>query len=130
MNVAFSRPITRLQIVGRDQRHVFQLHRPRQQVQPRRMLGQRPLEQREVEPRDVLRHVDQRVVGNRVQKDVGVSQAHVEVDQGHAVPLVGGQRAAQVHRHAGRAHAAGGSGHRDDRARARAAARRGRSDDR
>ena len=73
-----------LQVVGRDQRHVFQLHRPRQQVQPRGVFGQRPLQQREVEPRDVLRHVDQRVVGNRVEKHVGVAQAQVEVDQGHA----------------------------------------------
>ena len=73
------------QVVGRDQGHVFQLHRPRQQVQARGVLGQRALEQREVEPRDVLGDVDQRVVGNRVEEHVGVAQAQVEVDQGHGV---------------------------------------------
>ena len=101
------------QVVGRDQRHVFQLHRPRQQVQARGVLGQRSLEQREVEPRDVLGDVDQRVVGNRVEEHVGVAQAQVEVDQGHGVSRIGRQDAAQVDGQAGRADAAGGAGHGD-----------------
>ena len=72
-----------VQVFGRDVVHVLELHGPREEEQPRSVLGERALEQREVEPRDVLHHVEQRVVGNRVQKDVGVSQAQIEVDQGH-----------------------------------------------
>ena len=75
VNVALSRPSTRVQVVGRDQRGVLQLHGPRQQVQARGVLGERPLEQREVEPRDVLGDIDQRVVGNRVEEHVGVAEA-------------------------------------------------------
>ena len=110
-----------LQVVGRDQGHVFQLHRPRQQVQARGVLRQRPLQQREVEPRDVLGDVDQRVVGNRVEEHVGVAQAQVEVDQRDGVARIGGQDAAQVDGQAGGAHAAGGAGHGDHGAAARLA---------
>ena len=69
------------QLVGRDVPGVFQLHRPRQQVQARVVLGERPLEQRQVEPADVLRDVGERVFGNRVEEHVGVAQAQVEVEQ-------------------------------------------------
>ena len=57
------------------ERRVFELHRARQQVDARSVLRERPLEQREVEPRDVLRDVGQRVLGDRVEVDVGVAQA-------------------------------------------------------
>ena len=116
MNVALSSPITRCRSSGVISADVFHLHRPRQQVQARGVLGQRSLEQREVEPRDVLGHVDQRVVGNRVEEHVGVAQAQVEIDQGHGVLRVGRQDAAQVDRQAGGAHAAGRAGHGDHRA--------------
>src|SRR5581483_2340497 len=82
--------------------------------EPGRVFGQRTLEQREVEPRDVLGDVDQRIVGNRVEEDGGVSQAEVDVDQRHRVPRVGRQGATQVHRDAGGAHSAGGPGNGND----------------
>ena len=69
------------QLVGRDVPGVFQLHRPRQQVQARVVLRERALEQRQVEPADVLGDVGERVFGNRVEKHVGVAQAQVEVQQ-------------------------------------------------
>ncbi len=68
-----------LHVVGRDQLGVFELDRPRQQEQAGGVLGERSLEEREVEPRDVLCHVYQRVVGDRVEKDVGVAETQVEV---------------------------------------------------
>ena len=96
---------------------------PRQQIEPRRVLGHRPLEQLEVEPRDILDDIDHRVVGDGVQKHVGVTQRQVEVDQGHGVGFVGRQDAAQVDGQAGRPHAAGGAGHGQHLAAARLARR-------
>ena len=69
---------------------------------------------REVEPRDVLGHVDQGVVGNGVEEHVGIAQAKIEIDQGDGVLLVLGQDAAQIDGQAGGAHAADGAGHGDD----------------
>ena len=76
------------QVVGRDVARVFQLHGPRQQVQAGVVLRERALEQREVEPGDVLGDVGERVVGNRVEEDVGVAQAQVEVEQDDGVFFV------------------------------------------
>ncbi len=112
--MAFSRPITRRRSSGVIKATVFQLHGPRQQVNPRGMLRQRSLQQAEVQAGDVLGHVDQRVVGNGVEEDVGVAQAEVEVDQGDGVLRVLGQHAGQVHGQAGIAHAAQRTGHGHD----------------
>jgi len=93
-----------LQVVGRDQRDVFQLHGPRQQVQAGGMLRQRAFQQGEIEPRNVLGHVHQRIVGNRVEKHVGVAQAEIEIDQGHGVFRILSEDATEVDGQTGRAH--------------------------
>ncbi len=84
------------------------------------MFRQRPLQEAEVQPRDVLGHVDQRVVGNGVEKDVGIAEAEIEIDKRDRVLRVLGQDAGQVHGQAGVAHAAQRTGHGDDLAAARA----------
>ena len=77
------------------------------------MFRQRAFQQREVQPRDVLGHVDQRVVGDRVEEHVGVAQAEVEIHQDDGVLRILGEDAAEIDRQAGRAHAADGAGHGD-----------------
>ena len=45
------------------------------------MFGQRSLQQREVESRHVLRHVDQRVISNGIKVDVCIAQRKIEIDK-------------------------------------------------
>ena len=104
------------QLVRRDVAGVFQLHGARQQIQAGVVLGERALEQREVEAVDVLGDVGKRVFGNCVEEDVGVAEAQVEVQQDDRVFRVRGERAAEVHGEARRADAARGAGDGDDRA--------------
>ncbi len=83
------------------------------------MFGERAFEKREVEPSDVLGDIDERVVGNCVEEDVGVAQAQIEVDENDGVIRVFRERAADIHGQTRGAHAAGGAANGDDHAAAR-----------
>ena len=58
---------------------------------------------------DFMGDVDQRVVGDGVEEDVGVSQREVEVDQGHRVPRPLGEDAPHIDAEAGASNAARGA---------------------
>ena len=60
---------------------ILKLHGSRQQIKSRRVLGQRPFQEREVESRNVLGNVDQRVIGNRVEQNICVAERKIQVDQ-------------------------------------------------
>ena len=100
-------------ILGRDQRGILQLDRSRQQIQTGRMFGHGLLEQGEVHPRHVLGDVGQRVIGNRIQKDVGIAQRQIQIDQGNRIGFVGRQGTTQVDGQAGGADTATGAGNGD-----------------
>ena len=110
--------------VGVDRKRVLQFHRPRQQVQPAGVLRQRTLEQLDVQAADVLNHVGQRVIGDRIEEHVGVAQRQVHVDQRHAVGRFGRQHTTQVDRDRRRPDAAGRPRDGDHLARPRTAAGR------
>ena len=110
--------MTRAKLLGGDLDVVVELHRARQQKQAAIVPRQRSLEQRIVEPRDVLGHVLNRVIGNDVEPDVGIAEGEIEIDDDDAVLLVAGQNAAQVDRQRRAAHAAAGAGDGDHLARA------------
>ena len=85
VNEALSKPNTRDSSSVVMCACVFQLHGPRQQVQTGIVLGERTLEQRKIEPVDVLSDVGKRVFGNRVEEHVGVAQAQVEIEEDDGV---------------------------------------------
>ena len=97
-----------------NQGDVFHLHRMRQQRQAACMLAQRAAQERHVEAIDVHGDVGQRVVGNQVERDVGIAQGQIEIDQGDVVVGVLGQVAAEVDGEAGAADAAARADDGDD----------------
>src|SRR5262245_29505180 len=102
-------------------RGVLKLYGARQQVQARGVLRQRPFEQCEVESREVLRDINERVVGNTIEAHVGVAQGHVQIDQHGAIALLLSQDATEIDRQAGRAYTACGAANSDDMTRSTAA---------
>ena len=95
-----------LQVILVDQADVAHLHRVRQQRQTGRVRDERAFQKRHVQPLDVHGHVGERVHRHQIERDVGVSQGHVEIDESDAVFCFLGQGAAQVHGDAGAADAA------------------------
>ena len=83
------------------------------------MLGQGPFEQLNVQPGGVLDHVGQRVIRDRIQENIGITQGQIQVDQRDAVLRLGGQDAAKIDGRGSCPHAAGRAGHRDHFARPR-----------
>jgi len=59
---------------------------------------------------DVLGDVNQGIVGNRIEKHVGIAETKIEIDQGYGVLRVLGEDATKVDGQTGRAHAAGRAG--------------------
>ena len=87
-----------------------------QDVQPRGVPGDRSLEQRGVEPLEVLEHRGQGLIGDDVERRVDRAEDHVEVEQEGLLLLGGGQRGGQVDGDGGHADAAAGARDGDDAA--------------
>ena len=74
------------------------------------MARDRPLEQGQVEPFEVLNHVRRRMVGGDVQAGVDGAEHEVEIEQDGFVFLAGGQGRRQVDGQGRAADAPGGAG--------------------
>src|SRR5687768_13435989 len=85
-----------MKFVWLNERSVLQLNRSRQQIESRGMAGQRSFEQGEVEPRDVLCNIHERVIGDCVQENISISQRQIQIDQSSRNTWFTCEHAAQI----------------------------------